>query len=133
MLVSLGATRRDEGDEIEAVGTRGLGNARFVLLEEPPNDRGEANRIMPANLLAATVLVVAQRQVNLAHMLAIGDRNHRIEAVRLVAALEASVEVRALESPADLAARRPCRSDVPHRPLIRLAGLLDPYRHRRRG
>jgi hypothetical protein len=57
-----------------------------VVSQETPEDRREANRVVPPNGRAVGVLVVAKRQVHLAQVLAVRDGNHRIEAVGLMAA-----------------------------------------------
>jgi len=73
MLVPLRPARRDDGDEIEAVHTGCTGDARLMVAQEPPEDRREANRVMPPNGRAVAILVVAERQVHLAQVLAVRD------------------------------------------------------------
>ena len=71
--------------------------------------------------------------MNLAKVLTVGDRDQDIETVGLVTALVTGVEVRVDEPPANSADARSNRGDVPHRSLVSLAGLINPYRHKSRG
>src|ERR1700751_5458131 len=106
-----------------------MGDTLLMTLEEPPQDRGETNGVVPADTCAAAVLVVAQGQMDLPEVLAVGDRDHHVEVVRLMTAPVTGAVVRIDEPPADPADARSRQCDAPHRLLVRPAGLLDRQRH----
>ena len=129
MLVSrrtAGGNDRHEVKPLDPCGPRG---ACLVVTEEAPQNRCQSDRRAPADRSTLTVLVISKGGVHLTEPLAVGDRYHGGEIVRLEGARVTARVVGIDESPADFAHGRDSSGDIPHRPLVGTTSLLDPNRH----